>query len=205
MKNIKKGLPAGKRGKFIVLYGTNNLGKTTQAKMLVLRLKKSGKKAEYVKYPVYDLEPAGGLINSYLRKGNPYKFTSRELQFLHFIDRIKFEPILNAKLDKGINVIAEDYFGTAVCWGVGCRVNRKLLEYFYSFVKKEDLAILFDGKRFEQSIEKNHRNENDRELIDKVRSIHLQIGKKYNWEKINANLSIKEVHDIIWDKVKKVI
>ena len=193
------------KGKFIVLYGTNNLGKTTQAKMLVSSLKKAGKKAEYVKYPVYALEPAGGLINGYLRKGNPYGFTPRELQLLHFIDRVKFEPTLKAKLEKGINVIAEDYFGTAVCWGIGYGVDRKFLEYLYSFVKKEDFSILFDGERFEKSIEKNHRHENDKALTKKVRKIHLQIGKKYKWNKINANLSIAEIHSIIWDKVKKII
>ncbi len=31
-------------GKLIVLYGTNNLGKTTQAKKLVERLNQEGKK-----------------------------------------------------------------------------------------------------------------------------------------------------------------
>ena len=31
-----------KKGKFIVLYGINNLGKTTQAKLLVKNLKNSG-------------------------------------------------------------------------------------------------------------------------------------------------------------------
>ena len=42
-------------GKFIVIYGVNNLGKTTQANMLVQKLKASGLKAEYLKYPIYDL------------------------------------------------------------------------------------------------------------------------------------------------------
>ena len=41
------------RGKFIVLYGINNLGKTTQAKFLVEKLQSQGLRAEYVKYPIY--------------------------------------------------------------------------------------------------------------------------------------------------------
>ena len=194
-----------KRGKFVVLYGINNLGKTTQAKLLVKKLKNNGYKAEYVKYPVYQLEPAGPLINAYLRKDNPYNFSPRELQIFHFIDRIKFEPILKNKLDKGINVVAEDYFGTALAWGTGAGVNRKLLEYLYPFVLKEDLAILFDGVRFRNSIEKNHRHENNEILINKVRETHLWASKKYGWEKINANLSIDEISGIIWKKVKKIL
>jgi len=194
-----------KKGKFIVLYGINNLGKTTQAKLLVKNLKKNGHKVEYIKYPVYELEPAGSLINGYLRKGNPYKFSPREVQLLHFIDRVKFENILKGKLEKGINIVAEDYFGTAVAWGTGAGVDRKLLEYFYSFVLKEDLVILFDGKRFINSIEKGHKHENDNALIEKVRKTHLALGKKYGWEKVNANLSIEELQKIIFEKVKKVV
>jgi dTMP kinase len=194
-----------KKGKFIVLYGINNLGKTTQAKLLVKNLKKNGHKTEYLKYPVYDLEPAGKLINEYLRKGNPYKFSPREAQLLHFIDRIKFDPILKNKLEKGINIVAEDYFGTAVAWGAGAGVDIKLLEYLYSFVRKEDLVFLFDGKRFIQSIEKNHKHENDNKLIKKVRKTHLLIGKKYKWQKIDANLPINEIEKIVWGKVKKIM
>jgi thymidylate kinase len=194
-----------KKGKFIVIYGINNLGKTTQAKLLVKNLKKNGYKTEYVKYPVYKLEPAGPLINGYLRGGNPHKFTAREVQLLHFIDRVKFEPILEAKLKSGINVVAEDYFGTGVCWGIGGGVNKDLLFHLYKFVKKEDLVFLFDGERFTSSIEKNHRNETNNKLVSIVRKAHLMVGKKYKWQAINANLPKDEIEKIVWDKVKKIL
>ncbi|MCK5084076.1 MAG: hypothetical protein KAQ64_00280 [Candidatus Pacebacteria bacterium] len=102
------------KGKLIVLYGVNNLGKTTQAKMLVDYLSRKNIKAEYLKYPIYDLKPAGKLINEYLRAGNPNNFSPRELQLLHYTDRVAFEPILKNKLNDGSNIIAENYVGTAV-------------------------------------------------------------------------------------------
>lgn len=188
-----------------MLYGINNLGKTTQAKLLVKNLKKNKRKAEYVKYPVYDLEPAGGLINGYLRKGNPYNFSPREVQLLHFIDRIKFDPILENKLKKGINIVAEDYFGTGVAWGIGAGVDKKLLEYLYGFVRKEDVVLLFDGERFMHSVEKNHKHENDDKLINKVRKAHLDLAKKHGWQKIDANLPIEKIQEIVWKKVKNVL
>ena len=194
-----------KRGKFIVIYGINNLGKTTQAKLLFKALKKKGFKAEYIKYPIYDLEPAGPLIDDYLRKGNKYNFSPREFELLHFIDRLKFEPILQRKLERGINVVAEDYFGTGVAWGIGTGVSAKLLEYFYSFVRKEDLAFLFDGERFRQSIEKKHHHETNDDLVKKVRKAHLYLGRKYHWHKINANLPIADIHRIILKKVLKAL
>jgi len=173
--------------------------------MLVDYLNKKGAKTEYLKYAIYDLEPAGKLINEYLRGGNPYNFSPREFQLLQYIDKISFAHVLEDKLSRGINIIAEDYFGTAVAWGSGAEVDRNLLEYLYSFVYKEDLAILFDGERFTDSVEKNHKHENDDALTKKVRKVHLELAKKYNWEKINANRSIREVQEEILGIVEKKI
>lgn len=194
-----------KKGKFVVIYGANNLGKSTQARLLVKAIKKSGKKAEYIKYPIYDSEPSGKLINEYLRKGNPFKFSPREFQLIHYIDRLGFQPVLKDKLEKGINIIAEDYFGTAIAWGTAAGVSQKLLEYLFRFILKEDTAFLLDGKRFEHAEEKNHKHEKDKELMKKVKKTHLQIGKKYGWKKVNANLPIKELHAIIWKEVSEIL
>ncbi|MCK5413488.1 MAG: hypothetical protein KAI57_03905 [Candidatus Pacebacteria bacterium] len=193
------------KGKFIVLYGINNLGKTTQAKMLVNYFNKKNIKAEYIKYAIYDLEPAGKLINEYLRNGNPRNFSPREFQILQYINKINFENILKEKLDNGISIIAEDYTGTSIAWGAGAGVDMEFLEYLYSFIYKEDLAILFDGERFTDSIEKNHKHENNSVLIDKVRQVHLVLAEKYNWKKINANETINEIHNNIVKIIEKEI
>ena len=158
-----------------------------------------------MKYPVYGHKPAGPLINAYLREDNPNKFTRRELQLLHYIDRISYEPILTEKLNKGINIIAEDYFGTAVAWGIGAGVSKELLKHLYSFVYKEDLCFLFDGARFRESIEMNHKHENDDGLTRKVRQIHLDLADEHGWIKIDANLSIEKIHEELWKKVSDII
>jgi thymidylate kinase len=194
-----------KRGKFIVIYGANNLGKSIRVKLLVKAIKKSVRKAEYIKYPIYNSEPSGKLINEYLRKGNPYKFSPREFQLLHFIDQTRFEPILKNKLEKGINIVAEDYSGTTIAWGLATGVSGKLLEYLYKFILKEDITFLFDGERFAHAEEKNHKHETDENLMKKVRKTHLQVGKKYSWKKVNANLPIEELQAIIWKEVSRIL
>lgn len=194
-----------KRGKFIVIYGVNNIGKTTQARKLVSRLKREGKKVEYVKYPIYNSRPTGVLINEYLRKNNPNKFSPREFQILHFFNKLNFEPKIKEKLEKGINIVAEDYSGTAIAWGTGSGVRKGFLEYLYSFILKEDLAILLDGERFSSAEEKSHKHENDKRLLEKVRMIHLDLAKKYKWKKVKANQEKGEVHEDIWQIVKKAL
>ena len=57
------------KGKMIVFYGINNLGKSTQAELLINYFNKKGLNAEYLKYPVYDIEPTVHFINNILRYG----------------------------------------------------------------------------------------------------------------------------------------
>ncbi|MEA2088256.1 MAG: hypothetical protein U9O55_00210 [Patescibacteria group bacterium] len=193
-----------KQGKFIVLYGINNLGKTTQAKLLVEKLNKENIKAEYLKYPIYDLESSGKILNNFLRQKNSYDISPKEAQIIYVLNRTQFEPILKQKLKQGINIIAEDYIGTGLAWGVGAGVDQKFLEKINSRLLKEDSSILFDGERFNEAVEKNHKHETDENLTKKVRLAHLKFGKKYGWKKINANLSIEQIHKILWSIIKKL-
>lgn len=194
-----------KKGKFIVLYGINNLGKTTQAKLLVASLNKDGHMAEYLKYPIYDLEPSGPILNNYLRGGNIYNLSGQDAQFIYALNRMQYEKELLKKLKRGINIVAEDYTGTGIAWGIGAGVDEKFLTNINAHLVKEDLGMLFDGERYMDSIEKGHKHESDNALMKKVRDVHLYLAKKYKWQKIDANLPIEEIREIVWDKVRSII
>lgn len=190
-----------KKGKLIVFYGTNNLGKSTQAKILIEKLKEKNIEAEYLKYPIYDLEPSGPILNNYLRNGNPYNLGAREAQIIYCLNRTQYQKTLEEKLNSGINIIAEDYTGTGIAWGMGAGVEQEFLENINSHLLKEDIALLFDGERFKEAVEKNHKHEQNDEFSQKVRQIHLDLGKKYSWEIIDANLTIEEISHIIFEKI----
>ncbi|HOZ53082.1 MAG TPA: hypothetical protein PK142_00185 [bacterium] len=193
------------KGKLIVFYGTNNLGKSTQAKILVEKLNSLNFPTEYLKYPLYDLAPSGPLLNEYLRNDNPHQLTAREAQIIYTLNRTQYQNEIIKKLENGINVIAEDYTGTGIAWGVGAGIEQSFLEEINNHLLKEDLAILFDGERFKNSIESNHKHEKDEEFSKRVRQIHLDLGKKFNWIKIDANLTIEEISQRIMNIVKKTI
>jgi thymidylate kinase len=55
------------QGKFIAIYGINNIGKSTQTSLLVQKLVNAGVPVEYIKYPIYDLDPTGKMLNEILR------------------------------------------------------------------------------------------------------------------------------------------
>ena len=84
-------------------------------------------------------------------------------------------------------MIAEDYKGTGIAWGVGAGVDLEYLEEKNSNLLDEDIVFLFDGERFTSGIEKGHTHEQNNDLTQKVRTIHLLLGEQKGWILVNAN------------------
>ena len=194
-----------KKGKLIVLYGINSLGKTTQAKLLVEKIKSSGKKAEHIKIPVYNLDPSGLMIDEYLRKGNPENLDLREIALIYAYNRMQFAPKLEEFLQSGSNIVLEDYWGTGVAWSMGAGVGKEFMLRINKPFMNEDFAILLDGKQFPGGKEEGHRHEEDKLLTEKVRRIHQELARELGWKKIDANQSIEKVREQIWIGVKDAI
>ncbi|OGE79287.1 MAG: hypothetical protein A2751_04830 [Candidatus Doudnabacteria bacterium RIFCSPHIGHO2_01_FULL_46_14] len=192
-------------GKLIVLYGVNNLGKTTQARLLVEKLNLIGRKAKYLKYPVYDLGHSGKRLNAYLRHGNPEKLSAEDAQKIYAENRAQYETTLKADLESGIDIVAEDYWGTGVAWGMGAGVDKDFLLVLNKQFMFEDLAILLVGERFRSATEKNHLHETDEEFMHKVDATHRTLAKQFGWETVNANQDKEKVAEDIWLEVDKII
>lgn len=194
-----------KKGLFIILYGVNNLGKTTQAKLLVEKLNKEGHPVKYIKYPQYDVLPSGPMINDYLRGGNPLQLSFREFQILNVLNRTQFEPILKAKLESGTHIVSEDYVGSGLGWGIGAGVDADFLKKLNSHLLKEDIVFLFDGKRFGEAKEAVHQYEQNDNLTERARVAHMQLAQEYHWTIINANDSIENIHGLLWAHLKQLL
>ena len=190
-----------KRGRFIVIYGINNIGKSTQAKLLVSAIQGAGKEAVYIKYPLYNMDPSRTLINKALRGGNPDKLMPRELQIIFSLNRTQFAPILESYLSSGINVVAEDYVGTSLAWGIVTGVDGSFLERLNSHLIKEDQAFLLDGMPFANEEEK-HVFEGNKELTTKARDVHRKLAADNNWQIVDASQSIEAVHSQILEKLE---
>jgi dTMP kinase len=195
-------------GKFIAVYGINGIGKTTQVELLVEHLKSLGKNASRLKYPVYDLEPEGPFIFKYLRdvefrKAN--ELSTDELQMKYVENRKRYETELKKRLADGEWIVAEDYIGTGIAWGLTWGGNLEYLEKINEGLFSADLSILLHGERFSTAIEKDHRNEMADERIQICKNFHLLLADRCGWEKVNANQSVEQVALDIAQVVSKVI
>jgi dTMP kinase len=193
------------KGLFITIYGINNIGKSTNAKLLVEKLKNAGHKAVYLKYPVYDLEPSGPFLNKILRNGGVQKISEDELQLWFILNRYQFESSLKKLLNDGNIVIAEDYIGTGIAWGVAKGLDQKWLEDGNKYLLKEDLAILLVGERHTRSKEKVHVHEQNDELAKKCANIFDMLADKFGWEKVVVQKKAEDTSNLLFDLCKRKI
>ncbi len=220
----KKLTTSDSRGKFIVLYGSNNIGKSTQIRLLAQKLLENKKDVLTIKYPLYSLKPTGPKLNKILRSEvkNPKDVLPEEkLQEIYAQNRADFQPILLNILNSGINVIAEDYKGTGIAWGVTRGVELKKLEKMNKSFIEPDISILLDGDRFKDNAEKVHRNEGaDSDKWEKIRQkhlflpentwelnreVHLQLAKRYGWVLVKVDGDIEAVSDKVWGVIERVL
>lgn len=192
-------------GKFIVIYGVNNIGKTTHAKRLFRHLRQLGKKAVYIKYPVYKVKPSGEMLNKILRSGKPQKMSEEELQMLYVFNRYQFQPTLQKWLSERKIVVAEDYTGTGIAWGLtkGAKLNR--LELMNKFLVQPDLEVLLCGRRKISAREKKHLHEESNYLLNKCAKVLNRLQKRYGWGKIKIAKDKDATEREIWKIVKTVI
>ena len=195
------------RGRFIVIYGSNNIGKSTQLNFLEDDWNSIGRPYTRIKYPIYTTE-TGILINRVLREdkdGNKLHMGDEELQYWYAENRLQFQPELKELLKRG-DVLAEDYKGTGLAWGLTKGVSRELLDLFNAGLLEPDIAILVDSEvRFTSGVEKGHRHESaGNEIWETNRRIHLELAAEFGWEVVaNANESRDKVHENILKVLEK--
>ncbi|KKT29042.1 MAG: Thymidylate kinase [Candidatus Collierbacteria bacterium GW2011_GWC2_44_18] len=186
-------------GRFIVIYGSNNLGKSKQLDLLEQEYQGMGVPYTRIKYPIYD-SPTGEIINRVLRpdeNGNKPELSEEEFQAIYAENRRQFEPTLLCLLESG-DVIAEDYVGTGLAWGITKGVNRGYLDEINAGLLKPDVEIMLDGYRFGGGIERRHRHEDvEKGVWERSREVHLELANELGWEIVNANDSPEKVHERI--------
>ncbi len=176
------------------------MGKSTHALLLVEKLKNEGLEAVYVKFPVYNLEPSGVFLNEVLR-GGEQKISEEELQMWFVVNRFQFAPQLENWLSEGKIIVAEDYVGTGLAWGMTKGLEEKWLESLNEPLRKPDLAILIEGERSLGSVEDGHVHENDDDLVARCYKNFQYLATKHGWERVHLQSEKSGTAKLIWQIV----
>lgn len=216
-----------KRGKLIVIEGSDGSGKATQTKLLIKRLKKKGKKVATIEFPQYYKSFFGKLVGRYLHgefggvnQVNPYLAS-----ILYAGDRLDAKKKMEKLLAKGRITVADRYSPSNLAHQAAKfkteREKKKYirwvenLEYKENKIPKPDLVLyLYVPVEISQKLIKGKKkdiHEKNVKYLKKVEKIYLELTRKRkNWVKVKCVekgeiLSREKIHDLVWKIVKKYV
>lgn len=191
-----------RKGLFVVLYGPSGVGKTKQLDLLEDHLRGEGVSVKRVEYPIYELGEAGPKLKKILWRRQK-ALPELEMQELFAQNRRDFEPTLKAWLNSGVTVLAEDYKGTGMVWGVARGLGIEKMEEINKEFADPDVSILIDGpRRLDLREGEGHVYNTDEDEWYRARKVYLQMADRYGWIRVGGDAPILTVAGRIWTVVK---
>jgi len=228
-----------KKGKLIVIDGTDGSGKGTQVELLVNRLKKEGKKIKIVDFPEYYKNFFGAFIGHCLSEQyyNWIKVHPKIASVVYAADRFESSKEIKDCLKKGYIVIANRYVSAnQIHQGGKIKSAKKRndfikwldeMEYEVFGIPRPDITLYLslpinvvlqllknrDSSRMKRAYLKKKKDVHEADITFLKNSIKsaLKLEKEVpNFIKIECSekgkiLSREQIHQMIYEKVKKVI
>lgn len=132
-----------KKGKLIVIDGTDGSGKATQARLLALRLKKEGYRVKPFEFPQYEKNLFGNLIGR-CQAGDYGDFVSIDPHIgsvLYAADRFESKPLIEKWLKAGYIVIMDRYVSANQIHQGGKIVNAKKRKVFLEWLERMEFGV----------------------------------------------------------------
>lgn len=137
-----------RKGKLIVIEGTDCSGKQTQTDLLIKNLKKSGFKAISFSFPNYD-SPTGKIISdTYLDNNNSYfkegiENVNPKISSLYYAaDRVYNIKLINEYLEKDYIVVLNRYVESNMAFQGGKIKDIKLRNMMYEWLDNLEFVLL---------------------------------------------------------------
>jgi dTMP kinase len=174
------------KGAFICFEGLDGCGKTTQARILVAKLRKSH-------YAVYTSEPSYGKIGAFIRNSYLYgaKRVSSAIEALLFaadrLDHLKSEIV--PALKEGRLVISDRYLYSSLAYQGAAGLDLSWIEKINEHALRPDFAVFIDvdPKIVMQRLKRKKSVMEDLETQQKVREIYLEFVEKGRLVRIDGN------------------
>lgn len=221
-----------KKGKLIVIDGTDGTGKQTQTKLLLERLLGDGKNAHSLDFPQYEKNIAGKLLYEALKEnkhGNFLGISPKLASVIYAFDRMESAPQIREWLDSGAVVILDRYVTSNQIHQGGKIENseeRKAfiewldsLEYSAAKLPRPDVVFYLDvpvevslrliNERAERTGEKPDQAESSERHLRESQERALGIMSDYPIVEIvdcseNGKMKVREdIHELIYQALQK--
>jgi dTMP kinase len=224
-----------KKGKFIVIDGTDGSGKATQVGILEERLKKEGYDVVVVDFPQYG-NPSAFFVEKYLNGayGSAEEVGAKRGSLFYALDRYDAKTQMEKYLQEGKIVLANRYVSASM-GHQGGKINdenkrAEFLKWLYELeyevlgIPKPDANIILHvsakigqelvdkkGHRDYVGGEKRDIHEADIEHLKMAEQSYLWIVDNYpefsliECVKDDQIMTREDIHDLIWAKVKDLV
>jgi dTMP kinase len=193
-----------KKGAFICIEGLDGCGKTTQAKMLAKKLRKSHN-------AVYTAEPSRGKIGTFIR--NSYLYGEKRLSsvieaLLFAADRIEHvETEVLPALHQGKLVISDRYLYSSLAYQGAAGLSLEWIEKINEHALRPDLAVFIDvdPKTVMNRLKSKKSVMENMETLQKVRDVYLKFVAKGELVRLDGNRAKDEVSEALSAMVLKFL
>lgn len=219
------------KGKVIVVEGScDGIGKTTQYNLLKEHLEKDGETIVSHHFPSYNTDQ-GKLVELYLSGalGKPNELSPYFINCLYAADRaVTWNKELKESYEEGKTLLFDRYTTSSILYQASTIEDlderKRFIEFVCDFeynkldIKEPDNIIFLHApfeviedlrsKRKENEGISNDIHERDREFLKKVYDNSMFVADFLNWDMIdcskdNKMLSIEEIHEKVYSKIKK--
>jgi dTMP kinase len=193
-----------KKGAFICIEGLDGSGKTTQAKLLTQKLRKSHN-------AVYTTEPSRGKIGTFIRERCLYgeKRLSSIIEALLFAaDRIEHvETEVLPALHQGKLVISDRYLYSSLAYQGAAGLSLEWIEKINEHALQPDLAVFIDVdlKTVMNRLKSKRSVMENMETLQKVRDVYLKFVAKGELARLDGNRAKDEVSEALSAMVLKFL
>lgn len=173
-----------KRGKFIVIEGTDGSGKATQTRLLASALRRRGKKVQTIEFPQHGQSSAAP-VDAYLNGdfGTLKEVTPYQAAIFYAVDRAAARKRIGDWLKNGTTVIADRYIASTFAYGGAGLRTAKERKHLRDWAQNLEFG-LFKIPRPDRTIFLDVPSRLSRRLVlMKKKRAYIQKGKRDLYEK----------------------
>jgi len=190
------------RARFISLEGIDQSGKKTQTRLLVRRLRRTGRKVATMSFPVYG-SPSGQQIRAFLEGRRNYSFEA--VHMLYSLNRWENLEQITEKLERSDFLVADRYSASNLAYGLARGLSLDWLVGLDKGLPVPDTVIVLDVRvpvSFDRKALDRDLHERNRRFLLGVRRAYLKLAKRYDWHLVDGTGPAEKVHQAVWEAVR---